>query len=211
MPHGWMEPWNERAVMSVKSMIAAVCAMLACGQFTAASGAEGDLNKQLPAGSATVPALCTAPENSSMADLTSQTIIPCTFTLVAENPGLAARAPGSADPATWTAPSDRAIPATAASTTTSAESKSAQTCDKCNDTCGECFACCKCGPPGDYWLRDEYVGWWAHGGLLPTLVATSPTGTLPATVPLYGNGTYNNDYRSGNWTQGGMWFDCCHT
>ncbi len=46
---------------------------------------------------------------------------------------------------------------------------------------------------------------------MPTLVATSPSGTLPATVPLYGNATYNNDYRSGNWTQGGMWFDCCHT
>jgi hypothetical protein len=82
---------------------------------------------------------------------------------------------------------------------------------KC-DHCGECEAscqCCECGAPGQFWLRDEYVGWWAKGGHTPTLVATSPDGILPATTPLYGNATYNGGYRSGNWTQGGMWFDCC--
>jgi hypothetical protein len=46
---------------------------------------------------------------------------------------------------------------------------------------------------------------------VPVLVATSPDGTLPATVPLYGGDSYNGGYRSGNWVQGGMWFDCCHT
>ena len=45
---------------------------------------------------------------------------------------------------------------------------------------------------------------------MPALVNTSATGSLPATVTLYGDATYNDKYRSGEWTQGGMWFDCCH-
>ena len=64
--------------------------------------------------------------------------------------------------------------------------------------------------PGDFWIREEYVGWWAQGGRVPALVNTSATGSLPATVTLYGDATYNDKYRSGEWTQGGMWFDCCH-
>lgn len=80
----------------------------------------------------------------------------------------------------------------------------------CCPDCG-CCRCCKCGPPGDFWIRDEYLGWWASPGQTPVLVATSPDGTLPATVPLYGGDSYNGGYRSGNWVQGGMWFDCCHT
>lgn len=43
------------------------------------------------------------------------------------------------------------------------------------------------------------------------LVVTSPNDTLPATTPLYGGSTYNSGFRSGTWTQGGMWFDDCHT
>ena len=86
-----------------------------------------------------------------------------------------------------------------------------ESCGECRE-CGECNACsrcCTCGPPGRFWLRDEYVGWWARGGHVPTLVSTSHDGNLPATTPLYGNATYNDRFRSGNWTQGGMWFDCC--
>ena len=65
--------------------------------------------------------------------------------------------------------------------------------------------------PGDFWIREEYVGWSAQGGRVPALVNTgSATGSLPATVTLYGDATYNDKYRSGEWTQGGMWFDCCH-
>src|SRR4029079_13790508 len=78
------------------------------------------------------------------------------------------------------------------------------------ESCGW-FDCCKCGAPGDFWIREEYVGWWAQGGRVPALVNTSATGSLPATVTLYGDATYNDKYRSGEWTQGGMWFDCCHT
>ncbi|HEY2882612.1 MAG TPA: hypothetical protein VGJ15_09270, partial [Pirellulales bacterium] len=25
-----------------------------------------------------------------------------------------------------------------------------------------CGDCCYCGPPGTFWVRDEYVGWWAN-------------------------------------------------
>jgi hypothetical protein len=81
-------------------------------------------------------------------------------------------------------------------------------CDTCGDPCGSC-RCCQCGPPGQFWLRQEYVGWFAKAGHVPTLVTTSPDGSLPALTPLYGNGNYNGNFRSGLWTQGGMWFDCC--
>jgi hypothetical protein len=78
-------------------------------------------------------------------------------------------------------------------------------------SCGDCYQCCRCGPDGQFWLREEYLGWWAKGGHVPALVATSPNGTLPTTQTLYGDADYNGDYRSGTWTQGGMWLDCCHT
>ena len=79
------------------------------------------------------------------------------------------------------------------------------------ETCGQsesCGRCCNCGPPGRFWFRDEYLGFWAKGGHSPALVNTSPDGRLPATTTLYGNATYNGGFRSGNWTQGGMWLDC---
>ncbi len=79
------------------------------------------------------------------------------------------------------------------------------------ETCGQpgnCCRCCLCGPPGRFWLRAEYVGWWATGSHVPVLVTSSPDGSLPGT-PLYGGATYNNTYRPGLWTQGGMWLDCC--
>lgn len=83
-------------------------------------------------------------------------------------------------------------------------------CESCDDCgCDSFCRCCPCGPPGNFWIRSEYLGFWAKGGSTPVLAATSPNGTLPATVPLYGGQTYNDGYRSGNWTQGGMWFDCC--
>ena len=88
--------------------------------------------------------------------------------------------------------------------------KSSATCEKCGEAATDC-CCGACGPPGRFWLRDEYVGGWVQGGRVPTLLATSPNGTLPATTPLYGNATYNGGFRSGNWVQGGMWSDCCHT
>src|SRR5262249_52274751 len=77
------------------------------------------------------------------------------------------------------------------------------------DGCGSCGCCCDCGPPGRFWIRDEYLGSWVRGGHVPTLVATSHNGTLPATVPLYGNDTYNDRFRSGHSFPNGMWFDCC--
>ena len=82
-------------------------------------------------------------------------------------------------------------------------------CDICGECDENCCHCCQCGPPGRFWFRQEYVGWFATGGRVPTLVATSPDGSLPATTSLYGNATYNSNFRSGLYTQGGMWFDCC--
>ncbi len=81
-------------------------------------------------------------------------------------------------------------------------------CETCGQ-CDSCCPCCKCGPPGRFWIRDEYVGWFARGGRVPTLVGTNPSGGVPTTTPLYGNATYNGGFRSGNWVQSGMWFDDC--
>jgi hypothetical protein len=83
-------------------------------------------------------------------------------------------------------------------------------CDQCGG-CEGCCKCCMCGPPGRFWVRDEYLGFWTKGASLPVLVTTTPTGTLPATETLFGGNTVNNGFRSGNWIQGGMWFDCCQT
>ena len=82
------------------------------------------------------------------------------------------------------------------------------TCNQCGGTAG-CCRCCMCGPPGRFWVRDEYLGFWGKGDQLPVLVTTSPTGTLPATTPVFGGNTVNGGYRSGNWIQAGMWLDCC--
>ncbi len=82
------------------------------------------------------------------------------------------------------------------------------TCDQCGGPAG-CCRCCMCGPPGRFWVRDEYLGFWGKGDSLPVLVTTTPTGTLPATTPVFGGNTVNGGYRSGNWIQAGMWLDCC--
>ena len=77
-----------------------------------------------------------------------------------------------------------------------------------------------CGPPGRFWLRADYLMWWTSGMNLPALVTTSPPGTplaqagaLPPygnAIVVYGNGTVNNDMRSGFRTTIGMWLDACH-
>ncbi len=84
------------------------------------------------------------------------------------------------------------------------------TCDVCGG-CQGCCQCCQCGPPGRFWVRDEYIGFWTKGNSLPVLVTTTAPGTttLPATVPVYGGNTVNNGLSSGNWIQAGMWLDCC--
>ncbi len=82
-------------------------------------------------------------------------------------------------------------------------------CDQCGG-CEGCCRCCLCGPPGRFWIRDEYMGFFTKGDSLPVLVTTAgPTGGLPATTPLYGGNQVNNGFVSGNWLQAGMWLDCC--
>jgi hypothetical protein len=84
--------------------------------------------------------------------------------------------------------------------------------NSCPDCCDfqDCCKCCDCGPPGDYWLRAEYVNWFTNGGHAPALVATSPNGTLPSTETLYGDADYNGGYRPGLDLEVGAWLDCCH-
>jgi hypothetical protein len=177
-----------------------------------------------------------ANENSSVNDLTLQTVLPCALTLAEQNTALKNQARETGQPLTFKISTVNAVMAPvpppetddyyATKSTTSDDQHAAAKDDQHaaakpatgspavgaegpSESCG-CFDCCKCGAPGDFWIREEYVGWWAQGGRVPALVNTSATGTLPATVTLYGDATYNDKYRSGEWTQGGMWFDCCH-
>ncbi len=83
-------------------------------------------------------------------------------------------------------------------------------CEQCGG-CDGCCKCCLCGPPGRFWVRDEYLGFWTKGDNLPVLVTTAPGGTLPATTTVFGGSPVNTGFRSGNWIQGGMWLDCCQT
>jgi hypothetical protein len=85
-----------------------------------------------------------------------------------------------------------------------------------SDCCGcdddnSCCKCCDCGPPGRFWIREEYVNWWAQGGHAPALVVTSPDPSFTTTRTLYGDADYNGGYRPGTWTDMGMWLDCCKT
>jgi hypothetical protein len=78
------------------------------------------------------------------------------------------------------------------------------------DPCPACAPGCQCGPPGLWWVRNEYVGWWATGGRLPALVVTAPDDLLPTPTTIYGDAKYNTGIRSGDWIQAGTWFDCSH-
>ena len=82
-------------------------------------------------------------------------------------------------------------------------------CGNCDDDCCSCCCGCDCGPCGQFWVREEYVNWWARGGHVPALVVSSPTPDFATTRILYGDADYNGGYRPGTWTDMGMWLDCC--
>jgi Putative beta barrel porin-7 (BBP7) len=80
------------------------------------------------------------------------------------------------------------------------------------------FACCP--PPGQWWVRAEYLQWWLQGAHLPPLVTASPPGTpvaaagtlgSPGTTVLFGDSDVLNDTRPGGRWQIGTWLDCDHT
>src|SRR4051812_2469465 len=115
----------------VKPTAAVFCLMLACAQLQAASPAKEP--EKLPLATllgtdiSTTP---TAPEAGSVKDLTSQTIVPCAMTLMAENPKLAKEAPKPGVPGTFSVkdpPSSSSTPPLAPPATAPSESKSGMT------------------------------------------------------------------------------------
>ncbi|MCC7083436.1 MAG: BBP7 family outer membrane beta-barrel protein [Pirellulales bacterium] len=155
-----------------------------------------------------------ADEGPSLEELTSKAVVPCALTLASDGsivpsatPAAAENVPTAQGPSTASVVQSGAAPAGKSPLANAVGGYPPGCCDQCCD----CFKCCKCGPPGEFWVRQEYVGWWAQGGQVPVLVTTSQDGSLPATTPLYRGDTYNGGFRSGTWTEGGMWFDCCHT
>ena len=87
-------------------------------------------------------------------------------------------------------------------------------CCECETCCPQC--CCLCGPPGNYWVRAEVLGWWTKGQNIPPLVTIGPDNTNPGvlgepgTEILFGGGDVNNKGRIGGRISAGMWFDPCH-
>jgi len=85
--------------------------------------------------------------------------------------------------------------------------------------CGGCDDCQRCafGPDcyaqrGDYWLRADYLMWFAKGGRLPPLVTTgAPSGVLGQTntESLFGASRENSGGRSGALISMGYWLDPC--
>ncbi len=74
-------------------------------------------------------------------------------------------------------------------------------------------------PDGQVWATAEYLMAWFSGDRLPSLVTTSPAGTpqatagisgLPTTTTLFGNGTLNEDLRSGFRVAAGYWLTDDH-
>ncbi len=72
--------------------------------------------------------------------------------------------------------------------------------------------CDPCGPPGDCWVRGEYLAWWMQGADRPPLVIQSPPGAdIDEATVLYGDDPVHADLRSGFRVRGGKWCDCCRT
>jgi hypothetical protein len=70
---------------------------------------------------------------------------------------------------------------------------------------------------GGWYVRGEYLYWWADGMVAPALVTTSPNGTAradagvlgePGTTILFGGGGLNNDGQSGARITFGKWLEC---
>jgi hypothetical protein len=89
----------------------------------------------------------------------------------------------------------------------------------------ECSICGNqmCSPPGRFWVRSDWLMWWAAPAHIPALVTTGPALGNPPLDPsggvlgvngtqiLYGNSSINQGGRSGVKTTIGAWLDCCHT
>jgi len=73
--------------------------------------------------------------------------------------------------------------------------------------CGYGFAgVCR---PRWFWIRTDYLGWWASGMEMPPLVVGTRTGREGTSV-LFGGEDVSNDARSGGRFGLGMWLDPCH-
>lgn len=196
------------------------------GGVAACLAVAGAVAAQQPAGwPATAPA--TAPPAAVSADPPR----PGVFTAVNPSPRRipAARlVTAPADSAPPVAPAPKAAPpvvlptTTATTLLTTCPSYADCACprDGCDVSCGPCGPNGPCGPYGRYWVDAAWIFWNTKGQNVPALVTSAPAGTpratagvlgQPTTSVLYGNGTYNNGFRSGLYLNAGMWFDECQT
>jgi hypothetical protein len=72
-----------------------------------------------------------------------------------------------------------------------------------------------CGPPGEFWLRGEYLLWALKADHLPPLVTAGPAGSgavlgNPGVVTLFGGNADPGAFQGGRFT-GGVWFNSCYT
>jgi hypothetical protein len=72
-----------------------------------------------------------------------------------------------------------------------------------------------CGPPGEFWLRAEYLQWWLKGDHVPPLASAGPTGSeaipgvLGAGTILGGDTVDRSPYFGGRFI-GGVWFESAY-
>jgi Putative beta barrel porin-7 (BBP7) len=72
------------------------------------------------------------------------------------------------------------------------------------------------GPPGEFWLRGDYLFWAFKGERLPPLASAGPTGSsgvlgAPGVAPLFGGSNLDQGGFSGGRFEGGVWFDSDYT
>ena len=127
----------------------------------------------------------------------------------------AAPAPAQYAPAGFPAP----VPAGVAALGLGSAGPGCASCDPCGCMPGCGPKCIPCGPPGQFWVGVQYLGWATKGDHLPPLVTASPPGTArgltgvlgqPTTQVVTGDSNYNGAMRSGVRVYGGLWLDECN-
>jgi hypothetical protein len=212
--------------MATKSISVWCVAVLVAGGMFWLGGASSALGWELGGPGEMMPGSPTALEPPPVTS--TVTVPPAPAVPVAASPQASAGTPSTSSPPSATvspgltptsslapAPGLTPVPTSPANNQPLAtgEMKDTPVCgnEECVDFCGTAL----CGPPGQIWLRAEYLTWWTNGTRLPPLVTTSSQndrGILgaPTTVVIYGDSTVGSDMRSGVHATVGMWLDRCH-
>lgn len=83
--------------------------------------------------------------------------------------------------------------------------------EQCEETEGLDCEIPLCGPPGQFWVRSDWIMWWTNGMALPPLIVAGPPGTPADEISVvYGDQNVLNSSRSGVRLTIGGWIDPEH-